>query len=155
MSAGYNSGLSEYPNKGKLNLKEVEDGLDEIKTKIDQLAQLILESNRTVVHTGAGISTSCGIPDFRGPKVVIKCPVKVLKLKNATLITIFGSVDKGGKRRKSRRGDRMVKCKTIENAHGSCRIRKERSSSVARVTECRWTSRSIGLPSQQIRRTPW
>ena len=98
MSAGYNSGLSEYPNKGKLNLKEVEDGLDEIKTKIDQLAQLILESKRTVVHTGAGISTSCGIPDFRGPKVVIKCPVKVLKLKNETLITIFGSVDKGGKR---------------------------------------------------------
>ena len=77
MSAGYNSGLSEYPNKGKLNLKEVEDGLEEIKTKIDQLAQLILESKRTVVHTGAGISTSCGIPDFRGPKVVIKSPLRV------------------------------------------------------------------------------
>lgn len=96
MSAGYNSGLSEYPNKGKLNLKEVEDGLEEIEKKIDQLAQLIMESKRTVVHTGAGISTSCGIPDFRGPKVVVKLTLLVFLSKNATLITIFGSVDKGG-----------------------------------------------------------
>ena len=71
MSAGYNSGLSEYPNKGKLNLKEAEDALEEIERKIDALVELIMESKRTVVHTGAGISTSCGIPDFRGPKVAV------------------------------------------------------------------------------------
>ena len=35
--------------------------------EIEQLAQLIVESKRTVVFTGAGISTESGIPDFRSP----------------------------------------------------------------------------------------
>jgi NAD-dependent deacetylase len=33
----------------------------------DKVAALILESNRVVVFTGAGISTESGIPDFRSP----------------------------------------------------------------------------------------
>ena len=35
--------------------------------EIEQLAQLIIESKKTVVFTGAGISTESGIPDFRSP----------------------------------------------------------------------------------------
>lgn len=35
--------------------------------EIERLAQLIIESERTVVFTGAGVSTESGIPDFRGP----------------------------------------------------------------------------------------
>jgi len=35
--------------------------------EIGRLAQLILESKKVVVFTGAGISTESGIPDFRGP----------------------------------------------------------------------------------------
>ena len=70
MSAGYNSGLSEYPNKGKLNLIESEDPEDVLKSKVDQLVKLIEQAKSIVFHTGAGISTSTGIPDFRGPKGV-------------------------------------------------------------------------------------
>ncbi len=35
--------------------------------EIERLARFIIESEKTVVFTGAGISTESGIPDFRGP----------------------------------------------------------------------------------------
>jgi NAD-dependent deacetylase len=34
---------------------------------IERLAQLIMESRRLIVFTGAGVSTESGIPDFRSP----------------------------------------------------------------------------------------
>ena len=34
---------------------------------INALSNLIVESKRTIVFTGAGVSTESGIPDFRGP----------------------------------------------------------------------------------------
>ena len=39
----------------------------EIEEKIDLAAQWIVESERLVIFTGAGISTGSGLPDYRGP----------------------------------------------------------------------------------------
>jgi NAD-dependent deacetylase len=38
-----------------------------LQESIEKLSSLIVESQRIVVFTGAGISTESGIPDFRGP----------------------------------------------------------------------------------------
>lgn len=46
-------------------LFQVFDTPEVLKQKISLLAQWIKDSKYTVFHTGAGISTSAGIPDFR------------------------------------------------------------------------------------------
>jgi NAD-dependent deacetylase len=38
-----------------------------LEDAVESLASLIVESQRIVVFTGAGVSTESGIPDFRGP----------------------------------------------------------------------------------------
>jgi len=68
MSAGYASRLREYPNKGVCGLPELSDTKRSLAAKIRALADLVKQSNKCVFLTGAGISTSAGIPDFRGPK---------------------------------------------------------------------------------------
>ncbi|KAM6990434.1 NAD-dependent protein deacylase sirtuin-6 [Tautogolabrus adspersus] len=70
MSVNYAAGLSPYADKGVCGLPETFDGPEELKGKAETLAELIKESQYLVVHSGAGISTSAGIPDFRGPKGV-------------------------------------------------------------------------------------
>jgi len=46
------------------NLKNF-DSKETVEQKCKELANLIQEAKHVVVHTGAGISTSAGIPDFR------------------------------------------------------------------------------------------
>ena len=72
-SLGYAERLSYHEDLGGSlgdpELREASPNL--LAAKVDQLASLIEGSRSTggvVVHTGAGISTSTGIPDFRGPK---------------------------------------------------------------------------------------
>ncbi|XP_047388534.1 NAD-dependent protein deacylase sirtuin-6 isoform X2 [Sciurus carolinensis] len=70
MSVNYAAGLSPYADKGKCGLPEVFDPPEELERKVWQLARLVWQSSRVVFHTGAGISTASGIPDFRGPRGV-------------------------------------------------------------------------------------
>uniref|UniRef100_A0A8C5USE5 NAD-dependent protein deacylase sirtuin-6 n=1 Tax=Microcebus murinus TaxID=30608 RepID=A0A8C5USE5_MICMU len=67
MSVNYAAGLSPYADKGKCGLPEIFDPPEELAWKVRELARLVWESSNVVFHTGAGISTASGIPDFRGP----------------------------------------------------------------------------------------
>nr|XP_029116520.1 NAD-dependent protein deacetylase SRT1 isoform X3 [Elaeis guineensis] len=70
MSLGYAEKLSYREDVGTVGMSEIFDPPDVLQQKIEELAILIQKSKHLVAFTGAGISTSCGIPDFRGPKGV-------------------------------------------------------------------------------------
>ncbi|BBN67377.1 sirtuin 1 [Prunus dulcis] len=68
MSLGYAEKLSYIEDVGQVGMTEHFDPSPVLQEKIERLAMLVQKSKHLVVFTGAGISTSCGIPDFRGPK---------------------------------------------------------------------------------------
>ncbi|KAL3510070.1 hypothetical protein ACH5RR_029471 [Cinchona calisaya] len=68
MSLGYAQKLSFKEDVGTVGMSEIFDPPHVLQQKIEELMSIIEESKHLVVFTGAGISTSCGIPDFRGPK---------------------------------------------------------------------------------------
>ena len=57
------------------DLTEHRDSADTLQAKVKQLADLIRASNHTVIFTGAGISTSADIPDFRGASPLCRTSV--------------------------------------------------------------------------------
>ena len=52
------------------SFSKVFDPTSVVDAKVQRLARLISSSEHCVLHTGARISTSAGIPDFRGPRGV-------------------------------------------------------------------------------------
>ena len=64
----YNDRLTPLPDKGLCGDPERFDPPAVLLRGAARLASLLLASPHTVVFTGAGISTSVGIPDFRGPQ---------------------------------------------------------------------------------------
>ncbi|XP_056429938.1 NAD-dependent protein deacylase sirtuin-6 [Hyla sarda] len=70
MSVNYAAGLSPYADKGRCGLPEIFDSPEDLNKKVKELADMVRKASYIVFHTGAGISTSCGIPDFRGPNGV-------------------------------------------------------------------------------------
>ncbi|XP_059661263.1 NAD-dependent protein deacetylase SRT1-like isoform X2 [Cornus florida] len=70
MSLGYAEKLSYKEDVGSVGMSEIFEPPLVLQKKIENLALMIQKSKHLVAFTGAGISTSCGIPDFRGPKGV-------------------------------------------------------------------------------------
>lgn len=71
MSVNYSEQLSPYPHKGAVGQKEYSETDKTFQQKVQQLISYFKQNKGSItVHTGAGISTSSGIPDFRGPKGV-------------------------------------------------------------------------------------
>ncbi|CAM0907738.1 unnamed protein product [Alopecurus aequalis] len=70
MSLGYAEKLSYREELGTVGMPEMFDSPKLLQGKIEELAFMVQKSKHLVVFTGAGISTSSGIPDFRGPKGV-------------------------------------------------------------------------------------
>ncbi|KAI9351448.1 DHS-like NAD/FAD-binding domain-containing protein [Obelidium mucronatum] len=67
----YADRLIQITDKGLCGDKELEETEEIVREKVKKLAQLIRDANgETLIHTGAGISTSAGVPDFRGPNGV-------------------------------------------------------------------------------------
>lgn len=66
----YNSRLKPQIDKGLCGDPEIVESEQSLDKKVQELVDLVRESNRIVIFTGAGISTSSGIPDFRGPNGV-------------------------------------------------------------------------------------
>jgi len=60
--------MSHSAHTDEEQMKERYDKPGVLSQKIDRLVQMIKASNHMICFTGAGISTSAGIPDFRGPK---------------------------------------------------------------------------------------
>jgi len=67
-------GASTYTiSTGGMNEEELKEYFDEpqiVQEKVKILADLIRNSKHVVAYTGAGVSTSAKIPDYRGPKGV-------------------------------------------------------------------------------------
>ena len=65
--------MAHTAHKTEKEKKEYFDSEDVLNEKVGKLADLIIKSKHFIAFTGAGISTACGIPDYRsGVNTVLK-----------------------------------------------------------------------------------
>ncbi|NXK92396.1 SIR6 deacetylase, partial [Formicarius rufipectus] len=64
------AGIPSQCDHPHISPSQIFDPPEELERKVGELAELIRSSSNVVFHTGAGISTASGIPDFRGPNGV-------------------------------------------------------------------------------------
>lgn len=57
--------MAHTAHKNDEDKKEYFDPPEVLEKKINELASLVKNSKHFIAFTGAGISTACGIPDFR------------------------------------------------------------------------------------------
>ncbi|KAH3763177.1 silent information regulator family protein [Pelomyxa schiedti] len=69
-AASDGGGAADSDKKSKDSTEEIEEDEAAVNKKAKALANAIMDAKHLVVFTGAGISTSAAIPDFRGPKGV-------------------------------------------------------------------------------------
>ena len=106
---GYAARLSDYKHKGVTGLPETEDAPAVLEAKLAQLIDMVRAAERVVVLTGAGVSTSAGLPDFRGPK-------GIWTLEDAETETLNTSLFQGHMRsaRKAELGSGLLLCQALQ-----------------------------------------
>ena len=83
MAEGSNYGISKESEK-----EEYFDDAETLSSKLDKLADWVRSSDHMIIFTGAGVSTSTGIPDFRSGNFTYQ-----VFYKNAFTIMYYRSVD--------------------------------------------------------------